>query len=117
VRWAAWTSVVVGALLAIAPWALGYSTTNTLATAEAVAVGVLIAAIALWAALARTAPGYLDYLVTVLGGWSIVAPYVLGYSTLEVARNTDVIAGVVVAAVALFNHFYLSSPARQKAAA
>jgi hypothetical protein len=43
---------------------------------------------------------------------------VLGYyNTITLARNVDVVAGLVVAAIALFSHFYASPMRRQKLAA
>jgi hypothetical protein len=117
-RWAAWTNVIAGALLAIAPFALGYSATSSVAMTEAAVVGVLIAGIALWSALSTAAPAYLEHVLAVLGGWSVIAPFVLGYyNMIEVARNVDIVAGLVVAAVALIGHFYESPGARQKVAA
>jgi hypothetical protein len=43
-RWAAWCNVIAGALLMVAPFALGYSTLSDIATYEAVALGLLIPA-------------------------------------------------------------------------
>ena len=65
--------------LVIAPFALGYYTLSDIAMYEAVAVGLLIGGIALWSSLSTAAPAYLDYIVALFGGWSIVAPFVLGY--------------------------------------
>ena len=110
-------NVIAGALLAIAPFALGYDSTSVAMT-EAVAVGVLIAGIALWSAVSAAAPAYLEYVLAIIGGWSIVAPFVLGYyTTLELARNVDVIAGLAVAVVSLAGHFYVSPMTHHKVAA
>ena len=117
-RWAAWLNVIAGAVLAIAPFALGYYALSEIALYEAVVVGLLIAGIALWSAMGTAAPAYLDYILALIGGWSMVAPFVLGYSTtVEVARNTDVAIGIAVALIALVSHFYVSPAPRQKATA
>jgi len=117
-RWGAWLNVVAGALLAIAPFALGYYTLSDVAMYEAVAVGLLIGVIALWSALSTAAPAYLDYIVALFGGWSIVAPFVFGYhATVEVARNTDIVIGIAVALIALVGHFYVSPMTRQRVTA
>jgi len=117
-RWAAWCNVIAGALLVIAPFALGYYSLSDIAMYEAVAVGLLIGGCALWSALSTAAPAYLDYLVALFGGWSIAAPFVLGYhNTVEVARNTDIGVGIVVALIALIGRFYVSTVARRKVAA
>ena len=117
-RWGAWLNVIAGALLAIAPFVLGYYTLSEVAMYEAVAVGLLIGVVALWSALSTDAPAYLDYIVTLFGGWSIVAPFVLGYhTTVEVARNSDVVIGIAVALVALVSRFYVSPVTRHKVTA
>lgn len=117
-RWAAWSIAIAGALLVVAPFALGYYTLSEVAMYEAVAVGLLIGGCALWAAFAKAAPNYLDYIVALFGGWSIAAPFVLGYhDTVQVARNADIGVGIVVALIALIGHFYASPVARRKVAA
>ena len=117
-RWGAWLNVIAGVLLVIAPFALGYYTLSDVAMYEAVAVGLLIGGIALWSALSTAAPAYLDYIVALLGGWSIVAPFVFGYhTTIEVALNSDVMIGMAVALIALVSHFYVSPVTRQKVTA
>jgi hypothetical protein len=117
-RWTAWTNTVMGALLVIAPFALGYNTVSRLATGEAVVVGLLIAAVSLWSALSTVAPVSLDYFATVLGAWSVVAPFVLGYASIALmARNADMIAGIVVAVLAIVSRFYESPISHRKATA
>ena len=117
-KWGAWLNMIAGVLLVIAPFALGYSTLSDVAMYEAVAVGLLIGGIALWSALSTEAPAYLDYIVALFGGWSIVAPFVFGYhATVEMARNTDVVVGIAVALFALVSHFYVSPVTRQKVTA
>jgi hypothetical protein len=117
-RWGAWLNVIAGMVLARAPFALGYYTISEIAMYEAVAVGLLIGCIALWSALSTAAPAYLDYIVALFGGWSIVAPFVFGYhTTVELARNADIAVGIVVALIACVSHFYVSPVGRQKVAA
>src|ERR687895_622779 len=97
-KWGAWLNLIAGVLLVAAPFALEYSTLSDIAMYEAVAVGLLITVVALWSALSTAAPAYLDYIVAMLGGWSVVAPFVFGYhAAVEAARNADVLIGVAVA--------------------
>jgi hypothetical protein len=115
-KWGAWLNVATGALLLVAPFALGYGSRSDVAMYEAVVVGSAIGAIALWSALSTAAPVYLDYVLASLGGWSIIAPFVLGYyATVEVARNCDIVLGMAVALIALGSHFYVSPVGRRKA--
>ena len=116
-RWAAWFNVMAGTLLVVAPYALEYYSLSDIAVYEAVAVGSLICGIALWCALNEAAPGYLDYALALLGGWSIVAPFVLGYQHIEVARHTDAVVGAAVLVVSLLGHFYSSPVERPNATA
>jgi SPW repeat-containing protein len=115
-RWAAWTTVVAGLWLIIAPFALGYYTTNTVATTEAVLAGLLIAAFAFWPAWSAVAPGYVDYLLMLFGAWSAIAPFALAYQHLEVALYSDVAVGVIVFAAALARAIYGSRTFQPRAA-
>jgi hypothetical protein len=116
-RWSPWITVVAGIGLVIAPFATGYNTLSDVATTEAIVLGVLIAGLGLWTALGTAVPPYTDYLLMVCGGWSIIAPFVLGYSDTTIARNSDVIAGIVVAAVAVYRAVSASPGARRKVTA
>jgi hypothetical protein len=116
-RWNAWITVLAGLFLLAAPFAFGYNTLSNVATAEAVVLGLLIAGLGLWTALGTEVPAYADYLLMACGAWSIVAPFVLAYSDTTMARNSDVIAGIVVAAVALYRAFLASPGAHQKVTA
>ncbi len=112
-KWSAWIAVVAGVGLLVAPFAAGYSTL-TVATTEAVVLGLLIAALALWMALGTDVPQYVDYALLVCGLWSIVAPFALAYTDTAMARNSDLIAGLVVAAVALYRAFVAATPGAQR---
>ena len=116
-KWSAWITVLVGVCLLAAPFVTGYNTLSNLATAEGVVLGVLIASLGLWTALGSEVPAYVDYLLTVLGAWSIIAPFALGYGNTTMARNSDVIVGIVVAAVAVYRTFVASPGAHQKVTA
>jgi hypothetical protein len=94
-----WTNFVLGLWLLISPFALGYSGT---AATEAVIVGILIAALAFWRALGEETEGMksVSWAVAVLGVWSIIAPFALGYTAILVAVWNDVIVGLIVAVLA-----------------
>jgi hypothetical protein len=118
VKWGAMLNVVAGALLMAAPFVLGYSTLNDMATYEAIVVGLLIGSVALWSATSTAAPDYLDYILAILGAWSSAAPFVFGYAaTVSTARNTDIVMGIAVALIALVTHFNVSPANRPKVTA
>lgn len=116
-KWWPWITVLAGVALVAAPFAAGYNTVSDVATIEAVVLGVVVLGLGLWTALGEAVPAYVDYLLMLCGGWSIIAPFVLGYSDTTMARNADMIAGVVVAAVAVYRAVAASPGARQKLAA
>lgn len=117
-RWTAWTAAVAGVWLIIAPFALGYSMRSAVATTEAVIVGLLIGGLAVRAALAAAPAAYLDYALMALGGWSVAAPFLLGYAgALELARNSDVVAGLLVVALATFHRVWVTPGAGRKVTA
>jgi len=117
-RWCPWITVLAGVGLVVAPFATGYYAVSNVATVEAIALGVVIAGLGLWTAFGETVPAWVDYLLMLCGGWSIVAPWVLAYSTTTtMARNTDVIAGIIVAGAAVYRLVTSSPGARQKVAA
>ena len=116
-KWSAWTTVLAGVCLLAAPFATGYNTLSNLATAEAVVLGLLIAGLGLWTALGSEVPAYVDYLLIVCGAWSVTAPFVLGYGNTTMALNSDVIVGIVVAAVAVYRTFVASPGGHEKVTA
>jgi hypothetical protein len=94
-----WVVAAIGVWEIIAPWVLGY---NTLMPAvwNAVIVGAVILILAVWSALSNspTTVRALDWINAILGGWLIIAPFVLGYSTFTVAALWNpIIVGIVVA--------------------
>ena len=99
-RWQDWTNVVLGAWLIIAPFILGTSPDRN-STWNAVAVGVLVAVIALWA-LAMPAVRMAEYLNALLGAWLIVSPFALGFAGLTTPAWNAWIIGICVLGLALW---------------
>jgi hypothetical protein len=116
VMWSVWTMVVAGAWMVLAPFVAGYNAMSTIATTQAVIAGLAIAGLALWGALREDAPAYIYYILAVLGAWSVAAPFVLGYHEVEWARNSDVLAGAVVAILAMARPLYDTIALRQRKA-
>jgi len=97
-KWADWTSFVLGFWLIVAPFALAYAGVTT-AVYKDVVLGILIAALALWRAVGAETPGMasVSWLVAAGGLWVLIAPFVLGYMAATVAVYNDVIVGLAVA--------------------
>ena len=90
---------IVGLLLFIAPWALGF-VASAAAAWNAWIVGALAVAVAV-VALFQSAR-WLPWAYVVLGLWAIVAPWALGFAATTDAMYAHVIAGLVLAAVAAY---------------
>jgi hypothetical protein len=96
-------SVLAGAWLVLAPFALGSSLTGLDAEARMndVVVGIAIAVIAIVRMVAPYRTAWLGSINVILGAWLVVAPFALGHGGF--ARWNDVIVGVVVVVVALLS--------------
>jgi hypothetical protein len=107
-RWRDWVMLALGAWLFLSPWILGF----TVAPAEGEAVasgfaaaawnawilGVVIAALAIWAAL-KFAEWH-DWANGVLGVWLVVAPWILGFAAQTAALWNHVVVGLLIIALA-----------------
>ena len=89
-----WISLACAVLLFISPWILAFSGDVT-ATRAAWITGVVVAIFAV-AALVQFAE-WEEWISLLLGVWMIVAPWVVGFSTLGVAVAAFVVLGLVVA--------------------
>lgn len=93
-------NIVAGLGLLLSPWYLSY-TGETSAAWNAWIVGAVVALIAIGALVAFRE--YEEWANLVLGLWSIVAPWALGFATATAAVWAHVIAGIVIAALAAGN--------------
>ena len=98
-HWQDPVSAVLSACLVLSPWAIGFYG-DTVATANAVIIGLALVATALGAILFPRA--WEEWTEAVLGLWLIASPWVLGFSTHTDARSTAVVTGVVIAVLALW---------------
>ncbi len=120
-RWRDWVMLVLGAWLFLSPWILGFAggapvgaegvAGTTAAGWNAWIVGVVVAALAIWA-IAMFAQ-WQDWLNGVLGAWLVIAPWVLGFGSLAAAAWNSVIVGLLVLALAAWELWDV----RQKATA
>ena len=89
-----WVNLVCAVLLFISPWILAFSGDVT-ATRAAWGTGGVVAIFA-GAALVQFAE-WEEWISGLLGVWMIVAPWVVGFSTIGVAVAAFVVLGLVVA--------------------
>jgi hypothetical protein len=66
-------------------------------------VGLVIVIIALICAVNPSASSWLSWVNVGLGIWLILAPFLLGYANLDVARTNEVVIGVIVGGLGLWS--------------
>jgi SPW repeat len=96
-----WINLILGLWLIIAPFALKYAGLAHPAAVEDVVMGIIVAAFSWWmlaSALPMMGQAWFEMLC---GIWVAIAPFVIGYSGLAVARTNDVWVGIVVLVVAI----------------
>ena len=98
-HWQDPVNALLGAWLALSPWVVGY-VPNITANYNAVVVGALLIAAALGAMFIPKA--WEEWTEAVLGLWLIVSPWALGFGADQLARNTAVSTGIIVALLALW---------------
>jgi hypothetical protein len=92
-------NLVLGLWMLVSPWALQYQLENY-PTWNAVVLGILIAAAALWALFQVKA--WEEWTNVVFGVWLIISPWVLRFDALMPAMANAVIIGAIVAGLALW---------------
>ena len=98
-HWQDPVNAVLGVCLVLAPWAVGFDG-DTVATVNAVVIGLALVAAALGAMLVPRA--WEEWTEALLGLWLIVSPWALGFGMATDAGRAAVVAGVVIAALALW---------------
>ena len=104
-QWASGITFLLGVWLVIAPWVLGYSGQDN-AVWNQVGVGAAIAIVALARVNAPDPWAPLSWVNVVLGGWLIVAPFVLEYnatSNTDPIYWNDIIVGAAILLLALIS--------------
>lgn len=95
-RWQDWAVFTVGLWLAVSPWLAGYAA-QPAATANAAAVGLLLALVAHFEASCELS---IDWLHLGAGLWLLAAPFLLGFDGIALAAANSVAVGAAVAALA-----------------
>ena len=104
-RWRDWVMLALAVWLFASPWLLGFAGVApaagaaagagfTAAAWNARAVGIVVAALAIWA-IAMFAE-WQDWLTGILGLWLVIAPWVLGFSSMKPAVWNYVIVGGLI---------------------
>ena len=96
-RFPDWVNLVLAVLLFLSPWAFGFSGEQA-AAFDAWACGIVVGVLSI-AAIVRFAE-WEEWINLALGVWLVVSPWLLGFTALGYALWTNVILGVLIAAVA-----------------
>jgi hypothetical protein len=98
-RWQDWTNLALGVWLFFAPFVVsGYNSNSTWA---AWIVGALIVAASLWALSMPRAP-LAEWSNAILGGWTFLAPWLLGFSSTGGHAWNAWIVGAIVGLLSLW---------------
>jgi len=96
-HWQDAVNAALGAWLIATPWVLGFSD-NGAATLGMIVLGIALIAVAAGAMILPQA--WEEWTEVVLGVLAGVAPWVLGFASMEIARSWVVLTGVAVIALA-----------------
>jgi hypothetical protein len=103
-----WVNMILGLALILAPFALGYST-NPTALWSSIVVGAVIAIASGYKAYTNAADRWEDWVDVVAGVIAILLPFVFGFSAVTTALWTYIVLGVIVVAVAGYD-LYATRP-------
>ena len=98
-HWQDPVNAVLGVAVVVSPWVLDYSS-ETIATSNAVVIGLALVAAALGAMLAPKA--WEEWTEAVFGLWMVISPWMLGYSHVQTAMYVAVGVGLIVVLLALW---------------
>jgi uncharacterized membrane protein YdfJ with MMPL/SSD domain len=98
-----WLNFILGVWLIVSPFVLLYRGISQ-ALYDNIIVGILVAILAIWRALAEETDGMtvVSWVMALLGLWTLISPFVLGYSQTRNAMVNDVIVGIVVGILAIW---------------
>ncbi len=99
-----WIISLLGDLLLIAPFILGFSA-NTPALWTCIVLGVVVTLSAGYKAVAKDEAKWEVVVAGIAGVLAVLAPFILGYSSNATAMWTSIILGLVVAVLAGWDYF------------
>lgn len=91
-----WITGILGIFLMLAPYLLGYTWHGT-AFLTSLIVGAIITIASIWEGVESHKRTWEYWVATIVGISAIVAPFALGFGTLNAAMWTSVLCGILVA--------------------
>lgn len=89
-----WIIALLGVALAVAPWVLGYGD-NTAALWTSIVLGVVVALVAAYDAIAGDESRWEEWLAVLAGAVAVIAPFIF-FSTVTAAVWTSVVVGILI---------------------
>lgn len=103
-KWCDVANLILGVVLFFSPWLFGFS--GGPASQNAYVAGIVIAVLAI-AALAAFAV-WEEWLNLIVGLWTLIAPWVLGFHGNRTAMTVHVVIGIAVAVLAAIELWIMS---------
>jgi hypothetical protein len=98
-HWQDPANAVIGAWLVVSPWILGFQG-NSPALSSNLVIGMALIAAALGAMWLPRA--WEEWTEAALGAFMMVSPWLFGFTTLETARTSAILSGLVILGLALW---------------
>ena len=107
-----WITGLLGLAFIAAPWVFSYNDNNT-ALWTSIVLGAVVALVSAYKVIVRDAEDYWEYWVAGLAGAvAIIAPFVLGFNALTEALWTSIIVGALVLILAGYEVFFVQPETR-----
>lgn len=101
-----WLIALLGVVLAIAPWLLGYSDESA-AMWTSLVIGIVVAVVAAYDAITGDERRWEEWLAVIAGAAAVIAPFIF-FSSVTTAVWTSVVIGVLL--IVLAGYRALSTP-------
>jgi len=102
-----WVTGILGAVMAGAPFALGYNT-HSGAMWTGVVLGVIVLLVSIYEAMDESKAKWEYWIAGIAGVLVVGAPFVLGFTTVSAALWTTLILGLVLLILTGYEVFFVS---------
>ncbi len=106
-----WFTAFLGLLLVLAPFVMGY-TNNALALWTSIIMGLIVLGVSIYKAVKHDMAQWEYMVIAIVGLLAVFAPFILGFSAINVAVWTLVILGGLLAIFAGFEGFFAKPQAK-----
>ncbi len=104
-----WVTGILGAVMAVAPFALGYNT-HSGAMWTSVVLGVIVLLVSIYEAMDASKAKWEYWVAGLAGVLAVIAPFVFSFSAVTTALWTTIIVGVILLILAGYEVFFVPEP-------